>query len=256
MEITVNELLKGSATTIKNKDYLPTKAYVEPFLEKMSQYTDDFRVQVRQPDQLALIENSVPINVYNRVVVQAVLPDDLVIDNHSQVVGMVYGLDVKRPVVKFYSGALDAVCTNLCIFSPSQLKYSIMEPEKPISFDSVTRIMDTVSESVDFIKRLKNTEFECTYPETSEALGDWIKECMMDSFDSEFGRVKIAATVPIDAYKLLFVEKESRYYVKGNLTDMYNVYGAFTQIFTDSMQKDLMNVCEKTLLLKNILNVF
>lgn len=256
MEISIDLLLKGNATTIKNKDYFPTKAYVEPFLEKMSKYTSDFRAQVKLPDQLTLAEGNIPINVYNRVVVQAVLPDNLEIDNHSQVVGMVYGLDVKRPVVKFYTGALDAACTNLCICSPSQLKYAIIEPETPISFDPVTKIMDSVSKSVEFIKRLKDTEWECTYSETSEELGNWIKSCMECTQETEFGNVKIATTVPIDAYKLLFMDEDSRYYVEEDITDMYNVYGAFTQIFTDAMQKDLMNVCEKTLLLKDILNVF
>ena len=76
------------------------------------------------------------------------------------------------------------------------------------------------------------------------------------TYDNGFGKVKIAATTPIDAYKLLFENKDSRYLVKDGITDMYNVYGAFTQIFTDSMKRDIMNVCEKTLLVKQILNIF
>jgi hypothetical protein len=36
---------------------------------------------------------------------------------------------------------------------------------------------------------------------------------------------------------------------------MYNVYNAFTQILTDSKKKDSFNVFEKTLLLKDILDV-
>ena len=254
MEITLDELLQGNATTIKNKEYFPTRAYVEPFLERMQEYTNDFRVQVKLPDQLALNEEE-PVNIFNRVVVQAVLPNDLTIDEHSQVVGMVYGLDVRKPVVKFYSGALDMVCTNLCVFSPEQLNCAALEPESAINYKPISTIMNSIEETVKFIKKLKNMEFNCSYENTSKSLGDWIKQCITLSFDNGFGKAKIAATTPIDVYKLLFEDPESRYLVKEPITSMYNVYGAFTQIFTDSMKRDLMNVCEKTLLVKQILGI-
>lgn len=255
MEITLNELLEGNATTIKGNEYFPARAYVEPFLERMQKYTNDFRVQVKLPDQLALNENN-PVNIYNRVVVQAVLPNDLVVDNHSQVVGMVYGLDVRKPVVKFYSGALDMVCTNLCVFSPDQLNCAALEPEKAINYKPINNIMNSIEDTIKFIQTLKNTSFDCSYQHTSEMLGNWIKQCINITYDNGFGKVKVAATTPIDAYKLLFEDKDSRYLIKEPVTNMYNIYGAFTQIFTDSMKRDIMNICEKTLLVKQILNIF
>ena len=255
MEITLNKLLEGNATTIKNNEYLPTRAYVEPFLERMQKYTNDFRVQVKLPNQLAINENDT-VDIYNRVIVQAVLPDNMVIDNHSQVVGMIYGLDVRKPVVKFYSGALDMVCTNLCVFSPEQLSCAALEPEKPINYKPVNSIMDSIEDTIKFIQKLKEITFDCSYQNTSQKLGDWIKQCIDLTYDNGFGKVKIATSTPIDAYKLLFEDKNSRYLVKDGITDMYNVYGAFTQIFTDSMNRDIMNVCEKTLLVKQILNIF
>ena len=255
MEITLNKLLEGNATTIKNNEYLPTRAYVEPFLERMQKYTNDFRVQVKLPNQLAINENDT-VDIYNRVIVQAVLPDNMVIDNHSQVVGMIYGLDVRKPVVKFYSGALDMVCTNLCVFSPEQLSCAALESEKPINYKPVNSIMDSIEDTIKFIQKLKEITFDCSYQNTSQKLGDWIKQCIDLTYDNGFGKVKIATTTPIDAYKLLFEDKNSRYLVKDGITDMYNVYGAFTQIFTDSMNRDIMNVCEKTLLVKQILNIF
>ena len=54
MEITVQELLQGKPTIIKNKEFFQTRNYVEPFLEKMSKITEDFRVQVRTPDQITV----------------------------------------------------------------------------------------------------------------------------------------------------------------------------------------------------------
>ena len=52
MEITINELLKGKATRIKNKEYFPTRAYVEPFLDRVSKtLTDKFVIKVETSHQ-------------------------------------------------------------------------------------------------------------------------------------------------------------------------------------------------------------
>lgn len=251
MEITVDQLLQGKQTSIKNKNYFQTSAYVEPFLERMSKLTDDFRVQVKLPDQITIEDDKEDIT-YNRVVVQAVLPEELIID-HSQVVAMVYGLDVRKPVVKFYSGALDAVCTNLCIFSPEQLSCQEIEPETALNYKPLNNIIDNIESTVEFIRKMQNTAFNCSYQNTSEQLGNWIKKCMSLSFDKGFGKVKLSTSTPIDAYKLLFTDTESRYLVDSSSCSMYNVYGAFTQIITDSMKRDIMNSFEKTYLVKQIL---
>jgi hypothetical protein len=41
MELTLNELLAGKATRIKNREYFPTKAYVEPFLKRVQKLTSE-----------------------------------------------------------------------------------------------------------------------------------------------------------------------------------------------------------------------
>lgn len=251
MEIDLNTLLKGKQTSIKNKNYLQTAAYVEPFLERMSKLTDDFRVQVRLPDQITR-EDDIDDITYNRVIIQAILPEELIID-HSQVIAMVYGLDVRKPVAKFYSGALDAVCTNLCVFSPDQLSCQEIEPESPLNYKPLNSIIDNIESTIEFIRKMQNTEFNCSYQNTSEQLGNWIKRCMNFSFDKGFGKVKLSTSTPIDAYKLLFEDEDSRYLVKSTDCNMYNVYGAFTQIITDGLKKDVMNQFEKTSLVKQIL---
>ena len=72
----LDDLLKGKATTIKGVNYLSTADYVNPFIEKMSRYTDDFIIQVREPNQITRNNDSDDIT-YNRVYIQAVLPDVL-----------------------------------------------------------------------------------------------------------------------------------------------------------------------------------
>jgi hypothetical protein len=79
MELTIEQLLQGKSTRIKNKDYFPTAAYVEPFLERARKLTSEFRVQVQLPTQITYTASG-DINTeditYNRVLIEAILPDE------------------------------------------------------------------------------------------------------------------------------------------------------------------------------------
>lgn len=259
MEITLEELLKGKATRIKNNTYFPTIGYVEPFLERVRSLTDDFRIQVQTPNQITLNKDG-DIDfediTYNRVWIQAVLPDSFSILNHKNVIGMIYGLDVRKPVVKFYKGALNMACTNLCVFDPDALECSALEPETAINFKGLTQLIDQTDKAAAWLNSLMNTEFKTDEMLINEALGKWVRNCITSFYDTGFGKAKIACSTPVDAYKELCEREDSPYYIGLNKsTSMFNVYNAFTQQITDNLKKDLMNQAEKTLLLKQILDL-
>lgn len=66
MEITIEKLLEGKSTVIKDKEYLSTADYVVPFLEIMSKFTKDFYCKVEIPKQLTITDRKQDIT-YNRV---------------------------------------------------------------------------------------------------------------------------------------------------------------------------------------------
>ena len=66
MEITIERLLEGKSTVIKEDQYLPTKDYVNPFIELMKKFTNDFSVLVQLPSQLTITDSKEDIT-YNRV---------------------------------------------------------------------------------------------------------------------------------------------------------------------------------------------
>ena len=78
MELTMEQLVAGKATRIKDKEYFSTEAYVLPFLERMAKYTDNFLIQAKPADQISLTREG-EINfddvIYNRVNIEAVLPN-------------------------------------------------------------------------------------------------------------------------------------------------------------------------------------
>lgn len=264
MILTVDELLKGKATLIKNKEYLSTEAYVTPFLERMSKFTSDFRVQAKLSNQMSITKKedlNLEDTVFNRVWIQAVLPEEYSFDNHQEVVGLVYGLDARKPVAKIYRGALNMACLNLCVFNPSFLNVQEVEPEKAINFKCLKSLMEQTSDIKMWLDQLVNTEVPYSEDIINENLGLWVRNSLSNSFDTGYGKVKLATSTAVDAYKLLYEKKDSPYFVKeGEVTNMFNVYNAFTELITndgteDGGAKDILNKCEKTLLLKDILTI-
>ena len=256
MEVTLNQLLEGKATRIKNKDYAPTRSYVEPFLERMSKITNDFRVQVKLPDQVTCTSGEGERHddiTYNRVLIQAVLPNKF--DNHQEVIGMVYGLDVRKPLIKIYRGAINCACTNLCIFDPSFLNVQFIEQGKGISYKPVEYLMERESDMQLMLETLHNTEWNGSVQNIESNLGRWIRSALSSEYENGYGKIKLGTDIVIKAYSSMFVDQESPYYIgEGNNVDMFTVYNAFTELISNDNGKDIMNKCEKTILLRQILN--
>lgn len=66
MEISKELLLEGKSTIIKNRNYLATKEYVQPFFDEMSKFTNDFVIRVQTPNQMTVTNNNEDIT-FNRV---------------------------------------------------------------------------------------------------------------------------------------------------------------------------------------------
>ena len=253
MEITIDELLQGKATRIKKNEYFPTRAYVEPFLERVSKVTDKFIIKVETPEQITTQEHIEDIT-YNRVWIQGILPDDYIIDNHQEVLGMVMGLDVRKPIAKFYRGGLNMACCNLCVFNPTFLECQEIFPEAALDYSPVNRLIEKSSELKQWLIDLHSQSLRYDDNDINTSLGMWVRRCLSSAFSNGFGKVKLAVSTAVDAYKLLYVNQESDYYVyPGEDTDLFNVYNAFTDIISNDKDKDIMNKAEKCLLLKDIL---
>ena len=257
MEITLTELLEGKSTLIKNKQFLSTKDYIEPFVDRMSKYTNDFRVQVKTPTQLTTTGGNVDMT-FNRVLIQAVLPKEYYeFDNHQQVVGMVYGLDTKIPVAKIYKGGLNMACTNLTVFSPEYLNVQEMEPGNTLSYTPIKSLMEMTDNLTVMLKKLKETHIDIRNSDDMERhLGKWIDFTLRESYNSNYGKVKIASSVPIDVYKDLFINTDSDYFTPTGIDpSMFTVYNAFTDVISNDGGKDLLTKFEKCTLVSKLLGI-
>lgn len=255
MELTVEQLLQGKATKIKEKEFFTTEAYVKPFFDRMSKYTEEFIINVKPADQISLTPSG-EVNfddiVYNRVWIQAVLPDDYAYENHKRVMSMIYALDTRKPVVKMYTGALNMACLNLCVFNPDALNVAELEPTTAINFSPVQTLMGMTDTIKVTLEKVSKMTFNRT--EIYEDLGLWIDRSITAKYNSGFGTVKIAESAPVNVYKSLFYDEDSKYYVQGDEVDGFTVYNAFTDLITQD-KKDLVNKFEKTLLVKDIMGI-
>jgi len=259
MEVTLDQLMQGKGTLIKNKEYWPTAAYVNPFIKRLEAVVERFEIKVETPSQITLTKDG-QINTqditYNRVWIQGVLPQEYRVDNHDDVIGMVYGLDVRKPIVKFYRGGLNRACTNLCVFSPDSLSARELNPEEAIDYRPLDTMIKQANTIKDFLQKLHATQFSREASNLNEHLGMWMRRSWTMEYDNGVTKASIAASVVEGAFKLLFEKESSSYFVpRGQNTDMFNVYNAFTELISNDKDKDIMNKVEKTLLLKRILDV-
>ena len=192
---------------------------------------------------------------YNRVLIQAVMPESCSFDNHDEVIGMVYGLDVRKPVAKIYRGALNRACTNLCVFDPEFLQMQPVNPEEALNYKAVEYLLSQTSDIKLMLENLHNTTWKAEDDLVSLNLGKWQRNAMHMVYNVGYGDVKIGTDLVTKAYSSMFEDPDSSYYIGvGNEVDMFTVYNAFTQLISNDKGKDLMNRAEKTLLLRNILN--
>ena len=79
-------------------------------------------------------------------------------------------------------------------------------------------------------------------------------DCINAKINNGFGNIKLTESAPIDVYKDLFYDEKSKYYTTDDRVDGFTVYNAFTDLITQD-KRDLVNKFEKTLLIKDIMNI-
>lgn len=251
MEITPDLLLKGKPTIIKGKTYLPTKDYVEPFFDEMSKFTDKFIVKVQTPDQVTLTDGNED-TTYNRVWIQAVMPDKYNIDNHAEVYSLLYGLDVKTPVYKVARHYLNNACLNLTIFNPQWLKVTELNEGDTFKY-SIKSLMESVNDLELKLNKMKSTFLDRDADSIHRLLGEQIDKVMNLKWTNAAGKTQLSTSLVINAFKSVYVNDRSPYFVKDTEEcSIFNYYNAFTELIRDD--KNFFNNIESTLLLPNLFN--
>ena len=257
---TLKNVLNGSATAIKTKEYLSAKAYIEPFVERLTPYTTNFICNVKLADQVSYDDKGVD-TIYNKVLVMAVLPDDKDVSinrnnrviSYHRVVCMAYALDVKTPICKFYTGVVDSDMVFYA-FGADCISIQKIEPDTAIDYTSVKTIIENgLKDNCQFILN-QNTSRSIDKDKITEHLGEWIDFAIKKEYINDSGKIKLSTGLPIEAYKALMVNRDSDYFIDGDKVPMPEILKSFlVQISEDD--KDLINRYEKTQLINQLLKL-
>lgn len=253
MNIELNDLYeKGKALVIKGNEYFPSKAYIEPFVERMSKFTNNFTCQVKLPDTMTKNEEDELNEGFTRVWVQAVLPDEYAFEGHQQSVSILYALDTRKPIVKLFKNSVNMACLNMCVFNPEFLWVDKLEPQKAINFKFVTNVMEMTDKTTEMLRRYDSTRLK--KENVLETLGTWVDRCIKTTYDNGYNKVKLAESLPIEVYKDVFIDKDSPYFCEDDPT-YFNIYNAFTYRISNDKGKDIVNKFEKTYLVSEIIGI-
>lgn len=245
MEITISALLKGKPTAIKEKEYYATKDYVQPFLDEMSKFTNNFVVQVQLPDQVT-ISNSNKDVTYNRVWIQAIMPDKCSIDGYDETYGLVYALDSRVPVYKVYRAYINHNTHNMCVFEPDWIQVKELKPGEKLNY-SIKTLMEKPFDIERRLKTMRNTFISADIKDTHELLGKLLDRSLLYEYKNECGKIKLSPSDVIKSYEAVYHNTSSDYYVQSTVEgSLHNYYSAFCSQITEG--KDIVNRFEKTLL--------
>lgn len=227
INLTLDEVL-DSKTYVKENSMVkfePPSEYISPFVDEVSRLTDNFRVQAIQGsvNQEKTGEKNI---AYSRVLIEALMPSkyDITGQNDKEsaqsVVGMVYALDVQKPVVKVYSGKNVYACTNLCIFNADNLYRQELTGGRTV-YKKAKEYTDTmeadVQEFIEICEKLKNNHY------AGDELNKKIGELLKDSF-----RYKMSSYVTRGVQ--LMLDSKTMYALDNGSTSEWNFYNAITEI--------------------------
>jgi hypothetical protein len=252
MTVSIDELLKGQPTIIKNKEFFATERYITPFLERFRDIADDFECKAVQPSQMSIERNGEVNAVYNKVLIEASLPLE---NDYAEVVGMSYAIDTRKPICKFFRGIKENLDSgHLYIDTDQNIVCQELEPETNINFSVLDNLMNREFNTNTWRESLKTMDFDASNDNVNFKLGQWIRFAINFNITNDFGSIKIASQDIVAGYKELFEESSSNFFCGlGGHTDYNKIYSAFSNIIHNG--KDIVNVADKTYLLKLILSI-
>lgn len=255
MEITIEKLLEGKSTVIKENEYLETKEYVNPFIELMKKFTNDFSIQVQLPSQLTITDSKEDIT-YNRVWVQAIMPEKCNKAGYAETYNLVYALDVRKPIYKVFKAYKDRKTSNLFVFNSMWLNvYELKPKENFIEFDEIVKnFMQLTDDSEIRFNKMKKEFLSSDTEDRQQKLGELIEDSMLFEINNKGGKVKIAPVMVLKAYQNVYLDSSSKNYVPDTeKCSMFNYVNAFSSLITED-NKDIVNRFEKNLLIYKMFN--
>lgn len=248
------DVMQGAATTIKDVKYLKAEQYIKPFLDKVESKATDVTFGASEPKQKTLLDGT-EVAVYNRVHVIATLNEEYNTDEFKTIVGMIYGLDLRKPVIKFYKAYINKESGDMYMFDDSAIDVQDLESDALPSYDIIDDLLENKDDISDNVASLRINEINADRETIDALFGKWLHNVMTTSWNQGYGPIKLAISNITDMFKSMFVNEKSADFVdESDVTTMLAIYKNLVHAIS-SDEKDLVNKCEKILILREILDV-
>lgn len=246
MEITLDLLLKGKPTIIKDQEFLPTKDYVGDFVTEMLKFTDNFIVNVTLPTQLTLTNKEEDIT-FNKVWIQAIMPSKVAL---KEVINLVYALDIKKPCYKIFKTYSEE--GRHIVFDDKWIYTGEIKNGENFKLP-IKDLMEKENNVFLIISKIKKQFLDEN--EKYDFLGKLVEKSMLYEKDSITGKVKLSPNLINKVHESIYLDSTSKLYRKDQEVVLYDLYIALLEQIKDGYKKDIINIFEKSILAAQILNI-
>ena len=247
--ISVDDLLTSKVFVRENAavDFKHPREYVNKFFDiaQVHDYGTETRIVVN--DKIVNAEEDGARNIaYPRAMIEIQMRDFETLPGFHPVIGMIYALDIQKPVIKTYSGFNVHACINLCIFNVQyHHQVELLGDYQSVYACAEKYFSEKEKEVEEFSKTLRILKEE--FLEQKE-LDFYIGLILRKAMKSRLGTTNILNTV-----RELYNPNSHYYVYNGNdfHCSKFNLYNAITQQITNG--NDIIDRARKTIELSKLL---
>ena len=232
MELT--ELLRTKAFVKTGVAFNTPDRYISPFIDKVQSLNPSYEVKISGTVENANEDTSHNV-AYSRALVTAKVGIDSIFKFQA---GIVYGLDVQKPIIKTFCGLEVSACTNLCIFKAQHVSQAFLTDDFARIYEELAvnlrRYEDIAEEYKIIANSLKARTLDM--PGVQLLMGRLLEHGVKDKF--------LGTNVVLSAANALY-DPKSAYAIKEGQTTAWNLYNATTAYVTE--KTDILDKTSKTL---------
>lgn len=242
----LNDVL-GSKTYVREEgavSYCAPVEYLKPFIDIVDANVISWSVKVSEPVSNENPEDHTLNIAYPRVLVESRFGIDPNLPGFESVIGLIYALNTRQPIMKVYSGENVSACTNLTIFNPEHVFQQDLLGNYRNVYSKAKEYFDNKKKEIEEFKVIYN-QLQNTFL-TEEQFHERMGGILVNAVKSRLG------TSPVVQAANMMMDNSSQYAVrKGNdfICNEWNIFNAVTQALNST---DLVLLPTKTISLAKI----
>ena len=230
----VEELLRTKAFVKTGMAFNTPDKYINPFLEKVSALNPEYHVATSGVIENANEDDSRNVS-YPRALVTAKIGIDSIFKFQA---GIVYGLDVQKPIIKTFCGLEVSACTNLCIYKAAHVSQALLTDDFSKIYTELALNLRRYEDIAEEYKAISQSlrERVLNVADVNLLMGRLLEHAIKDK--------TLGTTVVLSAATAIY-DSKSAYAIKEGQTTAWNLYNATTAYVTE--KTDILDKTSKTL---------